>query len=119
MISVVSSVSNSHCAVETTEIIEYLRSHVGLPPKKQFEQALTLVPGQFPSRKPKPRSTAHVESAASRHPGFQPASKAIDVPAARAKLAELMKELELSSEIERCQFKLDVIVTQLSEEETH
>ena len=104
---------------ETTEIIEYLRAHVGLPPKKQFEQAFTLVPGQFPSRKPKPRSTAHVESAASRHPGFQPASKAIDVPAARAKLAELMKELELSSEIERWQFQLDGIVTQLSEVETH
>src|SRR5216684_1701030 len=83
---------------ETTEIIEYLRSHVGLPPKKQFEQALTLVPGQFPSRKPKPRSTAHVESAASRHPGFQPASKALDVPAARAQHAELMKELAGSIE---------------------
>jgi hypothetical protein len=103
---------------ETTEIIEYLRSHVGLPAKKQFEQAFTLVPGQFPSRKPKARSTAHVESAASRLPGFQSASKATDVPAARAKLAELTQELSLSSEIERWQFQLDGIVTQLSEVET-
>lgn len=104
---------------DTTQIIEYLRAHVGLPAKKQFEQAFALTPGQFPSRKPKPKSATHVESAASRLSGFQPASKATDLPAARAKLAELMKELALSSEIERLQFQLDGIVTQLSEVETH
>jgi hypothetical protein len=102
---------------ETMELAQYLRSHVGLPPRKLFEQAFTLVPAQFPSRRPKAKSSANVASAASKLPSYQSAAKATDVHAARAKLFELMKELDLSREIEHWQFKLDGIITQISEVE--
>jgi hypothetical protein len=103
---------------EAAELAEYLRSHVGLPPKKHFDQAFTLSAGHFPSQKPKPKASTNVESAAAKLPQFHSASKALDIHAARAKLSELMKELELSREIEQWQFRLDGIITQASEVET-
>ena len=103
---------------EAIELAEYLKAHVGLPPKKHFEQAFSLIPEHFPSRRPKARPTAQIESAASRLSDFQPVPKATDVHAARAKLFDLMKELDLSKEIEHWQFKLDGIITQLSDVES-
>jgi len=103
---------------EATELAEYLKAHVGLPPKRHFEQAFSLIPEHFPSKRPKARATAHIESAASKLSDFQPVPKATDVHAARAKLFELTKELDLSKEIEHWQFKLDGIVTQLSDVES-
>ncbi len=103
---------------DTPEIAEFLRSNVGLPSKKHFEQAFTLTASQFPSRRPKSRSTTNVESAALKLPGLQSPAKAVDASGAKAKLLELTKELELSAEIDRWQFKLDGIVTEISEVET-
>src|SRR5215831_3213332 len=50
-------------ADETSAISEYLRSTVGLPSSRHFNEAFTLVPGHFPSRRQKTKGS-QVEAAA-------------------------------------------------------
>src|SRR5262249_17744568 len=64
----------------------------------------------FPSRRQKTKGT-HVEAAAP----IASAPRAPDAVAAKAKFAELTKELQLSAEVERWQLKLDEIISELSE----
>src|SRR5262245_35147522 len=78
---------------EPTEMAQFLRAQVGFPPRGRYETLFTFTPGQLPSRRPK-RSAG---------PGGRPATPEtpIDPAQAKARLAELEKELALSSEVER------------------
>src|SRR5215831_3479659 len=97
-------------ADEPSKISDYLRSTVGLPARSHFDRAFTLAPGQFPSRRTKPKE-ANAEAAAP----VASAQRPPDGAAPQGKFAELTKELQLSVEIERWQLKLDDIISELSQ----
>jgi len=103
---------------DSLEMAQFLRQ-VGLPPRRTFDQAFTVTSLQFPTKRPKARQNAPSVHAAALPslPTAQPVQAASDVHAARAKLFELMKELDLAQEIERIQFRLDEIASETSEVE--
>ena len=95
---------------DPSEMAQYLRAQVGFPPRGRYETLFTFTPGQLPSRKPK-----RPAAAPSRLPGGgAPAPEApVDPAQAKARLAELEKELALSSEVERLQFRADGVAAQV------
>ncbi|HET9158579.1 MAG TPA: chromosome segregation protein SMC, partial [Myxococcaceae bacterium] len=99
---------------EPTEMAQFLRAQVGFPPRGRYETLFTFTPGQLPSKRPK-RSAAPAArggaSAAVPEPPVDPAQ-------ARARLAELEKELAASSEVERLQFRADGVSAQVFQLET-
>jgi hypothetical protein len=108
---------------DAAEIAQYLRSQAGLPARSTFEQVYCLMPGQMPSRRPRPRiSRPGDPKRPSLTSGPQLASNqavqpAEDIPAAEARVKELEQELRRSREVDELQFKLDGLNSQLFEVE--
>jgi hypothetical protein len=99
---------------EPTEMAQFLRAQVGFPPRGRYETLFTFTAGQLPSRRPK-RSAG----AGGRPGGGTPVPETpIDPAQARTRLAELEKELALSSEVERLQFRADGVSAQIFQLET-
>jgi hypothetical protein len=99
---------------EPTEMAQFLRAQVGFPPRGRYETLFTFTPGQLPSRRQK-RSAG----AGGRPGGATPVPETpIDPAQARTRLAELEKELALSSEVERLQFRADGVSAQIFQLET-
>jgi hypothetical protein len=99
---------------EPTEMAQFLRAQVGFPPRGRYETLFTFTAGQLPSRRPK-RSAG----AGGRPGGGTPVPETpIDPAQARTRLAELEKELALSSEVERLQFRSDGVSAQIFQLET-
>jgi hypothetical protein len=98
---------------EPTEMAQFLRAQVGFPPKGRYETLFTFTAAQLPSRRPK-------RSAGGARPGgATPVPEPpIDPAQARSRLAELEKELALSSEVERLQFRADGVSAQIFQLET-
>src|SRR5215470_2835400 len=99
---------------EPTEMAQFLRAQVGFPPRGRYETLFTFTPGQLPSKRPK-RSPGPAGRAGA--PGSAPETP-IDPAQARARLAELEKELALSTEVERLQFRADGVSAQVFQLET-
>ncbi|HTS80077.1 MAG TPA: chromosome segregation protein SMC [Myxococcaceae bacterium] len=102
---------------DPAEMAQYLRAQVGFPPRGRYEQLFTFTPSQLPSRRPKrgqqppqPRL-----GGSSSPPTPEPP---MDPMQARARLAELERELALSSEVERLQFRADGVTAQIFQLET-
>jgi hypothetical protein len=113
----VNPLSRGHDLVteEPTEMAQFLRAQVGFPPRGRYETLFTFTPGQLPSKRPR-RSAG---PAARPGGGVPSAPEApIDPAQARARLAELEKELALSSEVERLQFRADGVSAQVFQLET-
>jgi hypothetical protein len=101
---------------EPTEMAQFLRAQVGFPPRGRYETLFTFTPGQLPSKRPKRSGGPGARSAA---PGFTPVPETpIDPVQARTRLAELEKEMALSTEVERLQFRADGVSAQIFQLET-
>ena len=103
---------------DTSEIGQFLRGQVGLPPRTTFEQVYCLQAGQLPSRRPrKPAAAAKPDPKTSgRFPSLASASTvapAEDIPAAEAKLRALEEELVGATEVDQIQFKVDGMTSEL------
>src|SRR5262245_9543960 len=98
---------------EATEMAQFLRAQVGFPPRGRYETLFTFTPGQLPSRRPKRSAPGAGPGGASPVPATP-----IDPAQARSRLAELEKELALSSEVERLQFRADGVSAQVFQLET-
>ncbi len=102
---------------DSLEMAEFLRSNAGLPAKKTFDQAFALTALQFPTKRPRAKQSG--PGAPGKAPTSLPAAQAVqpasDVHAARARLLELKKELNLAQEIERIQDRLDAIAAERTE----
>ena len=100
---------------EPTEMAQFLRAQVGFPPRGRYETLFTFTPGQLPSKRPK-RSAG---PAARPGGGFSSAPETpIDPAQAKARLAELEKEMAVPSEVERLQFRADGVSAQVFQLET-
>jgi hypothetical protein len=101
---------------EPTEMAQFLRAQVGFPPRGRYETLFTFTAGQLPSKRPK-RSAG--PAARSGGPGLASAPETpIDPAQAKARLAELEKEMAISSEVERLQFRADGVSAQVFQLET-
>ena len=101
---------------EPTEMAQYLRAQVGFPPRGRYETLFTFTPGQLPSKRPRRSAGPAARAGAA---GFTPAPETpIDPAQARARLAELEKEMALSTEVERLQFRADGVSAQVFQLET-
>ncbi len=101
---------------EPTEMAQFLRAQVGFPPRGRYETLFTFTPGQLPSKRPRRSAGPAARAAAA---GFTPAPETpIDPMQARARLAELERELAISSEVERLQFRADGVSAQVFQLET-
>jgi hypothetical protein len=99
---------------DPAEMAQYLRATVGFPPRSQHEQVFTFAPAQLPSRRPKRNAGS------GRAPGAAStvAEPPMDPIEARSRLAGLEKELALSTEVERLQFRADGVAAQIFQLET-
>jgi hypothetical protein len=107
---------------DTTEINQFLRGQVGVPPRTTFEQLYCLQAGQFPSRRPrKPAAGAkHEPKMSGKFPSLASTSTvapAEDLPAAEARLRALEQELVGASEVDQIQFKVDGLTSQIFDAE--
>ncbi|HEY1335746.1 MAG TPA: chromosome segregation protein SMC, partial [Myxococcaceae bacterium] len=101
---------------EPTEMAQYLRAQVGFPPRGRYETLFTFTLGQLPSKRPRRSGGPGARSAA---PGFTPVPEPpVDPAQARTRLAELEKEMALSTEVERLQFRADGVSAQIFQLET-
>ncbi len=101
---------------DSTEVAQFLKSQVGVPPKTAFEALFCLTPAQLPTLRPKPKGKGKAaEKPKAALPSAAAVEAASDVGAARAKLAELEQELALSKEVGEIQFKLDGLSSQAFE----
>src|SRR5262249_45860844 len=99
---------------EPTEMAQFLRAQVGFPPRGRYETLFTVTPGQRPSKRPR-RSAGGT----ARPGGSAPVPETPVAPAqAKARLAELEKEMAVSSEVERLQFRADGVSAQVFQLET-
>src|SRR5215831_18577510 len=96
---------------DPTEMAQFLRAQVGFPPRGAYEQLFTFTPSQLPSR----RAARRPPSA---RPGGSTPEPLPDPAQARVRLAELEKELALSTEVERLQFRADGVSAQVFQLET-
>src|SRR5712692_2262435 len=95
---------------------QFLRSQVGLPTKKAFEELFSFTSRQLPSKRPRPSvaATAAVPPSANPLIGARPRVEAAkDIGAAEAKIAELERELALSNEVDRIQARADEVASTL------
>jgi hypothetical protein len=102
---------------DPSEMAQFLRAQVGFPPRSRYEQLFTFTPGQLPSRRPKRPQPSGARLAGAGIPVTTPEPPA-DPMQARARLAELERELALSSEVERLQFRADGVSAQVFQLET-
>ncbi len=103
---------------DTNEMAQFLKAQVGFPPKSAFENLFCLTAQQLPTQaRPKARPAEKLAPEKPRTALQSSASveAANDVPAARAKLAELKRELTLSKDVEEIQFKIDGLASQTFE----
>ena len=96
---------------EPTEMAQFLRAQVGFPPRGRYETLFTFTPGQLPSKRP--RRSAGPEARAGGAGLSSAPETPIDPAQARARLAELEKEMALSTEVERLQFRADGVSAQV------
>jgi hypothetical protein len=97
---------------DPAEMAQFLRAQVGFPPRGTYEQLFTFTPSQLPSRRAARRPSA------SGRPGGSTPEPLPDPAQARVRLAELEKELALSTEVERLQFRADGVSAQVFQLET-
>lgn len=104
---------------DSTEMAQMLRSSVGMPPRTTWEQLFSFSVAQLPTRRPKGSKGSAAEKAKPK-PKLAASAAALDVPApsvnpeeARAKIAELEKELVLSKQIGEIQFRQDGLQAEL------
>jgi hypothetical protein len=114
----VNAVSRGHDLVteDPAEMAQFLRGQVGFPPRGQYEQLFTLAPAQLPSKRPR-RSPVTGQRLV---PGQVPPTPEppMDPTVARSRLSELERELQLSAEVERLQFRADGVAAQVFQLET-
>lgn len=97
------------------EILNYLRSELGLPSRSEFESLCVLTRAQRPSRRPKSQA-APSRTVSGSHPAadaLAPVTPAADVEAARQRVGELEQELALTKEIETLQFEQDGVAADI------
>ncbi|HVP59050.1 MAG TPA: chromosome segregation protein SMC [Myxococcaceae bacterium] len=101
---------------DPSEMAQFLRAQVGFPPRGRYETLFTFTPAQLPSRRPKraPPSTSRLGGGSV--PGTP--EPPVDPMQARARLAELERELAFSTEVERLQFRADGVSAQVFQLET-
>jgi len=101
---------------DPSEMAQFLRAQVGFPPRGRYETLFTFTPGQLPSKRPKrqPASASRLGG------GNAPSTPelALEPMQARARLAELERELAISAEVERLQFRADGVTAQVFQLET-
>ncbi len=103
---------------DPTEIAQFLRSHLGLPTRKAFESVLALAAHNLPSRRQKSaHKTPSAHGLLSPKPGLRGVEPPKDLSTAEAKLAELERELMLSKEVEKIQYRVDGVSSKLFEVE--
>ncbi|AKF81847.1 chromosome partitioning protein Smc [Myxococcus fulvus 124B02] len=102
---------------DASEMNQFLRGQVGLPPRTSFEQLYCLQPGQLPSRRPRKAAAKAVDPKTSgKFPSLANASSvaaAEDIPAAEAKVRALEAELVSAREVDQLQFKVDGLSSQI------
>jgi hypothetical protein len=105
---------------DASEILQFLRGGVGLPPRTTFEQVYCLQVAQLPSRRPRKAAAKPDAKTSGKMPSLASASTvapADDIPAAEAKLRALEKEHTGAQEVEALQFKVDGLSSQVFEAE--
>jgi hypothetical protein len=105
---------------DASEISQFLRGGVGLPPRTTFEQVYCLQVGQLPSRRPRKAAAKPDAKTSGKMPSLASASTvapAEDIAAAEAKLKALEKELTGAQEVDQLQFKVDGLSSQVFEAE--
>ncbi|WP_426731126.1 chromosome segregation protein SMC [Myxococcus faecalis] len=102
---------------DASEMNQFLRGQVGLPPRTSFEQLYCLQPGQLPSRRPRKAAAKAADPKTSgKFPSLANASAvaaAEDIPAAEAKVRALEAELVSAREVDQLQFKVDGLSSQI------
>ncbi|MCP3060305.1 chromosome segregation protein SMC [Myxococcus sp. K38C18041901] len=102
---------------DASEMNQFLRGQVGLPPRTSFEQLYCLQPGHMPSRRPRKAAAKAVDPKTSgKFPSLANASSvaaAEDIPAAEAKVRALEAELVSAREVDQLQFKVDGLSSQI------
>ncbi|GHG99000.1 chromosome segregation protein SMC [Comamonas sp. JC664] len=109
---------------DASEISQFLRGQVGLPPRTTFEQVYCLQTGQLPSKRPRKQAAAAAgkvdPKTSGKFPSLASASTvqpAEDIPAAEAKLRALEQELVAATEVDGLQFKADGVASQIFDAE--
>ena len=98
---------------DPSELVQFLRGAVGLPARAVYEGLFTFTLSQLPSKRP-PKSGRAPAQARVGAPVAPPTPEPIvDVAVAQARMAELTKELALASEVEKLQFRLDGVASQV------
>ena len=98
---------------DAAEMAQVLRATVGLPPRTTFDQLFTFVPAQLPTRRPKGKPAAADKPKAMLASNMDVPAAGVDADEARAKIAELEKELVMSKEIGAIQFRQDGLQAEL------
>src|SRR5215217_6626933 len=103
---------------DASEMNQFLRGQVGLPPRTTFEQLYCLQLGQLPSRRPrKAAAKAGVDPKTSgKFPSLASASAVApseDIAASEAKVRALEAELVSAREVDALQFKVDGLSSQI------
>ncbi|HUM10862.1 MAG TPA: chromosome segregation protein SMC [Myxococcaceae bacterium] len=101
---------------DPSEMAQFLRAQVGFPPRGRYETLFTFTPGQLPTRRPKRQPAPAARLGGGSNPGTP--EPPLDPMQARARLAELERELALSTEVERLQFRADGVTAQVFQLET-
>ncbi len=97
---------------DPAELVQFLRGQVGLPARSIYEGLFTFTLSQLPSKRPPkagrapPKAVGVPANAPTPEPPLDPA-------AAKARMAELTKELAQASEVEKLQFRLDGVAAQI------
>ena len=96
---------------DPSEMAQFLRAQVGFPPRSRYEQLFTFTPGQLPSKRPRRQPALATRPGGGSNPGTP--EPPLEPMVARARLAELERELAVSSEVERLQFRADGVTAQV------
>lgn len=98
---------------DVTEIGQFLRSQVGVPPRTAFEQLFCFTATQLPTLRPKGGQKGAAAGPLGALLASTPA--VTDAASGEARLAQLQRELALSQEIEQLQYRLDGLSGQIFE----
>ena len=100
--------ASSTVSEEATEIGQFLRAQVGLPPRAALLGLFIFAPSQLPSRGAIAKPAGPTRAAASSSPP-------IDVAATQERLTELVKEYQQSKEVDELQRRVDAVTGDLFE----
>ncbi|NTX62358.1 chromosome segregation protein SMC [Myxococcus sp. CA051A] len=102
---------------DASEMNQFMRGQVGLPPRTTFEQLYCLQVGQLPSRRPRKAAAKAVDPKASgKFPSLASASTVApsdDIAASEAKARALEAEFISAREVDGLQFKVDGLSSQI------